>query len=210
MENSIRNLDRYNQYNPKDVMGVIGLNTSTFNGKIVDVGCGIDGLTVLHLREMFHLPAEGIDELVNNPTYYLIKGDAASIPRQDNYYDKAFSHVSAYRDGSIIGAKFLANLVGNREEFTERFGLLYHKMVDVTYEVLRVLKRGGDFSIWPFPAVFLNLIKDDPACNQLNFKIEEVKLKFEIPDNSFLEPILPDYRSITEYEFGRRLVFIKP
>ena len=166
-----RNPDaKKNQYNPLQVLEQVGLNLSGFKGKILDVGCGRKARTVFYLKQK-EIDAEGVDLELAVQAPHLMQADVSDrIPRQDNNYDFAYSNLSVFKDGmasiqnaqtQICGYNFYENL---------KWPLLY-----TLDEVMRVLKPGSSFAVWPFPGYFVE--RDAWRLNHARIKVEKQRVE---------------------------------
>jgi len=147
----------YTQHSIVDIMSNIGLNHYTFLGKFLDVGCGKNALLVnfLRCRGIF---ADGVDDELVVEEPYLMKTDACSIQRPDDYYDFAASHITHFKDGMYYFRKNVTKLVGEK-----RFNAVYAEsraiMLGTIYEVARKLKHGAKFVIYPDPGYLMEEAK---------------------------------------------------
>ncbi|MBN2042239.1 MAG: class I SAM-dependent methyltransferase [Candidatus Aenigmarchaeota archaeon] len=141
------------QYNIRTVLFDVGLDPSHFDGRVLDIGCGKEARVVVYLNEN-GIEADGVDPELTIEKPFLIKRDASKgIPKPDNHYDFAYSSMSLFKDGGASNRYFIIKLTDEK-----RFDVIYtgrkNCMLRTVNEVVRVLKPGHDFAVWPYPAFF--------------------------------------------------------
>ena len=184
------------EYEVDWILENIGLDTTIFNGRFLDVGCGMHSRLVRYLRKMM-INAEGIDPslLANEP--YLMRQVAASIPRPENYYDFAASHIAHFKDGMDLNRLICYRLVGS--EFAEVYAEKKPPMIDTIRDVSRVIKLGSRFVIWPEPRYLLQEARDEITGMGIDISTE--------PTNSQFSKII--FKGSIEDEYLYRAVLTK-
>ncbi len=149
-----RNDVKFTNYVPRFIIQNLGMDVESLRGKrVLDVGCGEFPRLVLILQSEGIRGAEGIDQMpapCMKP--FLMTGNVEfSIPRPPNYYDVAFSHASIFRDCCWSSLQ-----VGGEKSILKRYRLVRLGVLSCLYNVMNVLKPGGEFIIYKTPAYFLD------------------------------------------------------
>ncbi len=148
------------EYPHNFVLPNIGLDVPTFDGRLLDIGCGKHAYLVRRLRT-FGISAEGIDPELPEDTSFLMRQNASYIPRPDGYYDLAASHNAHFKDGLELNQAAAIRLVGQAQADFQYLTRCKEPMVRTIYEALRVLKRGKRFIIWPTPRYLLAELREE-------------------------------------------------
>ncbi len=216
------------QYHPETVLINVGLDPCEIKGRVLDIGCGKEARAVVYLNEK-GIDADGIDTELATERPFLIKRDASKgIPKPDNHYDFAYSHMSLFKDG-LSFKRYAIIKFSNENKFDVIYTGRKNYMLRTVNEVVRVLKPGHDFAVWPYPDFFAEDVKSklgrkgiilrkeeitrDPEVFEAVFgvylnkgllmkKIRDMGLK-ELENDHMIHELIRD-------EFMHRMVFTKP
>ena len=203
---------RFNEYDTLELMFDIGVKPKSpdgtligaFDEPILDVGCGRHALFVKHLR-LSGLKTEGIDPEILDELLkenYLMKGKANAIPRKDNYYSTAFSHMSLFQGGMLFSAfNFPFIKDGDRvEAYKEMYRRdIKPELMTTLGEITRVLRPNGTFIIHPLPALWIM---------DVDKELKERGYRFTVQDVPFKK--LPPRMEEAGFEYTKRLILKMP
>lgn len=210
-----RGLDAiYNEYEMLEILFDLGIRPLSPDGTLVgaledpvlDIGCGRHANLVEHLRGS-GLRAEGIDpEVLDELTdrEYLMKQKAENIPRPDNYYGTAVTHMSLYQGGMLFpGFTWHEKKDGDSVEAYKDFyrEAIKPELMAVLEETRRILRPGGEFIIQPLPAIWIMDVGDG---------LKEQGYRFCVEDVPLFAKRLPEGMEEVGIEYTSRLVLKMP
>jgi hypothetical protein len=152
---------QFNELIQLQVLGFSSEEIKSINGKVLDLGCGIDARLVKFLRAR-GIDAEGIDPLVAREENYLMKlpnqtlfPQAGFIPRQDEYYKLIISHMCTpiYTALSDYSEAYRKEGIAKRMsiyEINHTINFMQSLAISTVMEALRVLnKKQGKYICFP-------------------------------------------------------------
>jgi len=156
---------------PEWIVTNIGLDLATFDGEILDIGCGEYAKFVEYGRRM-HKKIDGVDPRLKVRGKGLMKCEGSSVPRGDNSYDLVFSHTGPFELGIKAYEYMLQRTAPEKIAIWQRDAVM--PLADIVYEAVRLVRPGKDFIVFPNPDWLVELITDDLKSKGIESRVEPI------------------------------------
>lgn len=171
----------FSQYPLDFLIENLGIDVSTFEGRLLDVCCGEDARLVEYLRTRYHIPAEGIDATLKKTASYLKRAEIPPLPYADDRYQLVVSHMGLFRDGTKFQRGMMVAM-SDEACVNSIYQRIRTTLLNFVTEALRVARPGKPFVVSPSPDYFLEREAKELARRGVSFERVRCPHERDFPD----------------------------